>query len=257
VAKKSKKSTQIPTPISDLAIEQLANDMDQKFKQLSLDSKENEISSIPQPRRLQLKRAISSKPYHHGDLYEALLQATLEAVTQKGVQGLSLRAIAQAVGVSPAAPYRHFADKQEMIAAVATRGFEKVALQLEQIPPLAPLQKLKALARVYFLFGLEHPDFFALMFGSAIEDKSLYPNLANAEQDTFLFFVDGIKEAQEANLLKATETEYIALTFWSQIHGFTSLLLNKQLKWDNLGSEKPEDLLEISLDLLLSGLIQS
>lgn len=234
-------------------MDQLSQLMDQQLAQLPTRS-ELSVSEIPKPRSLRLKKAMADKPYHHGDLYEALLQATLECVTQKGVQGLSLRAIAQAVGVSPAAPYRHFADKQEMIAAVATRGFEKMASRLSALPDAPPLLKLKAQARVYCQFGLEFPDYFALMFGSAIEDKSLYPPLSRATETTFLFFVSTISQALQAKLLRSAPPELIALTFWGQIHGFTSLLVNKQLKWDNLGADTPEALLESSLDLLIQGL---
>lgn len=243
--------------MSDQELDQLSQLLDQQLAQFGLLAPEAPAAEIPKPRSLRLKKAIVDKPYHHGDLYEALLQATLDCVTQKGVQGLSLRAIAQAVGVSPAAPYRHFADKQEMIAAVAARGFEKMSLRLAALPDSKPLEKLKAQARIYCQFGLEFPDYFALMFGSAIEDKALYPHLSQATDETFLYFVEAIAAAVKAKQLRSAPAELIALTFWGQIHGFTSLLVNKQLKWDNLGAEKPEELLESTLEMLLNGLARS
>jgi AcrR family transcriptional regulator len=240
--------------MNDQELDALSQRMDEQLAQFSALAPSVPGSEIPKPRSLRLKKAVADKPYHHGDLYEALLEATLACVTQKGVQGLSLRAIAQAVGVSPAAPYRHFADKQEMIAAVAARGFEKMSLRLAALPESKPLEKLRAQARVYCQFGLEFPDYFALMFGAAIEDKALYPHLSQATEDTFIYFVETISAAIKDKQLQKAPAELIALTFWAQIHGFTSLLVNKQLKWDNLGADKPEELLESTLEMLLNGL---
>jgi hypothetical protein len=92
------------------------------------------------------------------------------------------------------------------------------------------------------------------MFGAAIEDKALYPHLSQATEDTFIYFVETISAAIKDKQLQKAPAELIALTFWAQIHGFTSLLVNKQLKWDNLGADKPEELLESTLEMLLNGL---
>ncbi|MGE3727845.1 MAG: TetR/AcrR family transcriptional regulator [Candidatus Sericytochromatia bacterium] len=252
---KTKKSP--ASAVSDQDLDQLSQLLDHQLAQFSSLTPTEPTAEIPKPRSLRLKKVLADKPYHHGDLYEALLEATLECVTQKGVQGLSLRAIAQAVGVSPAAPYRHFADKQEMIAAVAARGFEKMSLRLAALTESKPLEKLRAQARVYCQFGLEFPDYFALMFGSAIEDKALYPHLAQATDETFMYFLETITAAMKEKKLRKAPPELIALTFWGQIHGFTSLLVNKQLKWDNLGAENPEALLESTLELLMNGLAKT
>src|SRR5260370_8363924 len=72
------------------------------------------------------------KPYHHGDLRAALIQAGLAILAEEGAQALTLRAAARRAGVSHSAPYRHFADKEALLAAIAEEGFTQLAQRLEQ-----------------------------------------------------------------------------------------------------------------------------
>jgi AcrR family transcriptional regulator len=119
-----------------------------------------------------------TKPsYHHGDLANALIDAALKAVEQEGEAAVSLRDLAQSLGVSRAAPYRHFADRDALLAAVAARGFEdlnqRYAAALET--PGDGRARLRAAQAAFFSFAYEKPGLYRLMFESDLLGRSPPP----------------------------------------------------------------------------------
>src|ERR1700758_5049161 len=100
------------------------------------------------------------KPYHHGDLRHALIQAGLEILSAGGAATLDLRKVARKAGVSHAAPYRHFADKQALVAAINEEGFRQLAERIQSTVREAPdetFEQLQAIAIAYVQFAREHP----------------------------------------------------------------------------------------------------
>lgn len=165
----------------------------------------------------------SADRYHHGDLRHALVEAALELLAEGGTEALGLRELARRVGVSAAAPYRHFRDKQALIQAVAAAGFEMFLAAVEGArAEVAPEEQLGAMAEAYVHFALRYPRLYRLMFSSALgkfEDKALrraadaaYASLAvaAAKQDP-----DSPGEA--------------AIGAWAFVHGLSMLLLDEQL----------------------------
>ena len=122
------------------------------------------------------------RPYHHRDLPQALVRSALEILSEAGVAGLSLRAAARRAKVSAMAPYRHFADKEALLAAVADYGFRQLTARLTAAVAGAPDPRagLAALGVAYVLFARDEPSLFKLMFGPAIEAKSAHPGLDEA-----------------------------------------------------------------------------
>ncbi|MCA9873725.1 MAG: TetR/AcrR family transcriptional regulator, partial [Anaerolineales bacterium] len=118
--------------------------------------------------KIEMKKKDS---YHHGDLKNALIKAGTEILAKNGVSGLSLRKVAQKAGVSHAAPYAHFADKQALIAAISTEGFRQL---YEQVLVVAdeyaanPAQQLLETAWTYVQFAIDDPDQFKIMFSSVL-----------------------------------------------------------------------------------------
>src|SRR5699024_6417658 len=115
-----------------------------------------------------------AKPYHHGHLKPALIDAAEALLTEAGVEGLSLRAVARRSGVSQAAPYAHFSGKQALLAAVAARGFNRLTRDLQRADETgaATSQRLQLLARAYVAFALAHPMLFKLMFGEQLASSA-------------------------------------------------------------------------------------
>src|SRR5215472_1507516 len=117
-----------------------------------------------------------SKPYHHGDLRHALIRAGLALLEEAGAANLDLRKVARKAGVSHAAPYRHFADKQALVAAINEEGFqwlaERIQATLREVPA-EPFEQLLGVALAYVRFAQEHPRLMREMFsGLTIERES-------------------------------------------------------------------------------------
>lgn len=106
-----------------------------------------------------------SRSYHHGDLRAELLQRAEVTLRESGVDGLSLRQLARDLGVSHAAPSRHFRDKQALLDALALIGFDRLAAVYGEVDPTGPFtQRLHAVARAYLRFAIDNPALLALMF---------------------------------------------------------------------------------------------
>src|ERR1700719_2384769 len=104
--------------------------------------------------------------YHHGDLSAALVRAAMELLEQDGEAALSLRAVARRAGVSPAAPYRHYADREALVSAVAAVGYRELAARLVAAHPSPSTpDQLARVATAYVQFALERPALFRMMFG--------------------------------------------------------------------------------------------
>lgn len=170
--------------------------------------------------------------YHHGNLPRALVDAALRLVETEGAEALTLRAAARKAGVSQAAPYRHFANKQALLAAVAEEGFRAMsqAMRRASTPHTAdPLGRFRAQGLAYIEFATTHPAHYRVMFGRAMADKSAYPSLRAASGETFGLLVEAIRDCQRAGLVRAGDPEELALGAWSAVHGLSSLAADGQL----------------------------
>lgn len=123
----------------------------------------------------------TDRRYHHGDLRAALVDATIALIAERGVHGFSLAEASRRVGVRTAAPYRHFTDRAELLAAVAVRGLQTFAAMAATEAGVAatPERRLAALASAYVRIGADHRPLFDTLFSSGI-DKSRYPELQRA-----------------------------------------------------------------------------
>jgi AcrR family transcriptional regulator len=158
--------------------------------------------------------------YHHGDLRAALVDAAITLIGERGVRGFSLAEATRRVGVSAAAPYRHFADRDELLAAVAVRALDTFAAMLAA-PGAAddPAQRLAAMARAYVRFAAEQRPLFDVVFSAGI-DKSRYPELQRAwiPIDALLGLVTEICAGDES------EAEDLAAALEATAHGHATLL---------------------------------
>src|SRR6516164_3979977 len=169
------------------------------------------------------------RSYHHGDLRRALVRSALEILSGAGVAGLSLRAAARRAKVSAMAPYRHFADKEALLAAVAEYGFQLLEARLTTATATAadPRAGLAALGVAYVLFARDEPSLFKLMFGPAIEKKSARPALDQAGYACF----DALRQAVAMAGFVDGETALndVSLACWSLVHGLSALIVDGRL----------------------------
>lgn len=168
--------------------------------------------------------------YHHGDLPRALLDAALRIVQTEGMEALTLRAVARLAGVSQAAPYRHFANKEAILAGVAEEGFRSLMAAMRQSVQASgdiPLARLRAVGIGYVTFATSHPSHFRVMFGRDMADRSAFPTLRQVASDTLDMVVDAIADCQRAGLVRSEEAAAdLALTAWSSVHGLSALLVD-------------------------------
>ncbi len=172
------------------------------------------------------------KTYHHGDLKNALIEAGADILSKEGVSGLSLRKVAQTAGVSHAAPYAHFAGKQALIAAISTDGYRRL---YEAIAAAAhqyqgdPLRQLVEGAWAYVQFALNDPDHFKITLSGIVEKEKDYPDFVAMSQQSFALVVQIVEACQAAGILKRGPADLMAVSVWSLIHGFVSLILEDQV----------------------------
>lgn len=175
-------------------------------------------------------KAARRDSYHHGDLKRALTSAALSLVAEKGPKGFTLTEAARRAGVSAAAPYRHFADKAELLAAVAEQGFRDLhaALAGGDIAS-SPQARVAELGRLYVRWAVSHPDHYRVMFGAEI-DKSGHPSLAAAGDQAFGLLLDAITQCQEAGIVPGRDPFQVAAPLWSLVHGVASLAIGGELQ---------------------------
>ncbi len=170
--------------------------------------------------------------YHHGDLKNALIQAGIEILASEGVNGLSLRKVARKAGVSHAAPYAHFADKQALIAAISTEGFRQLYEQVSGVAGLYQGQAARQLvetAWAYLQFAQADPARFKVMFSGVLESEKNYPEFVAISQQNFQLLVDIVTACQAAGVLRAASADLLAVSVWSLVHGMVALTLENQI----------------------------
>lgn len=180
---------------------------------------------------------MTESTYHHGDLKNALIQAGVKILSKEGISGLSLRKVARQAGVSHAAPYAHFSDKQALIAAISTEGYKQLYSQITQVYKdysVDPAKLLIETAWAYIDFGLNEPDRFKLMFSSVLEMEKEYPDFVLYSKKTFAQIVKMIGACQEAGILRQGPTDLTAVSVWSAVHGLVMLYLEGQISHTQL-----------------------
>lgn len=168
----------------------------------------------------------SPKSYHHGNLRAELLDSAIEQLRTSSAEELSLRALARAIGVSQTAPYRHFADKGELLAAMATRGYRDLLAALRlggESAPDSPSEQLIAFAHAYVDYAAREPSLFKLMFGPATQPAARYPELREASRETFLLVQTILHRGMELGEFRAQDIVYLANAAWAGIHGLATL----------------------------------
>ena len=172
--------------------------------------------------------------YHHGNLRETLLQSALTLLAKGSADTLSLRKVAKHAGVSHGAPYRHFKDKEALLAAVAEQGFHTMAALMQQAiatlkDPEDPVAQLRALGQSYLTFAINHPTHFGLMFGPCFQHDDAHQGVHKAGQSCFDMLLGCVRQAIASGSLPPGSPEDMALGYWSLVQGAASLHIHGML----------------------------
>lgn len=184
------------------------------------------------PKRPAGVRKKSPRAYHHGDLKAALVVAATEILRRDGAEALTLRAVAGAAGVSATATYRHFADRRQLMAAVAEAGFQALGRHMQERMLAAfanPRQALRAMAVAYVAFGHEHPAEYRVMFGAEVAHTEDLPALRETARGVLGGVAQAIAGLQRGGLVRPGDAMMIATATWSLLHGLVMLSLDGQI----------------------------
>jgi AcrR family transcriptional regulator len=172
-------------------------------------------------------------------------------LSKEGVNGLSLRKVARKVGVSHAAPYAHFTDKQALIAAISTEGYRMLYERLDAAVQQYrddPLRQLVEAAWAYVQFALGDPAHFKVTFSGVVEKEKDYPAYVEMSRKSFGLVVQIVEACQAAGVLKPGPVDVMAVSVWSLVHGFVSLLQEGQISHSVLDHYSLREMLIFTLN---------
>ena len=191
-----------------------------------------------------------TKPaYHHGDLPLQAQNLALETLRAQGDAAISLRALAKQLGVSAPALYRHFSDRNTMLAELAIGGFEALTARLRAVDQKTPRKALIEIGLVYVNFAQEEPNLYRLMFGGRVLPLGVHPRLDAAGKSAFKVLENTVANARQLGYLKPSPVSLITAAAWSLVHGLSQLTIDGHLP----GAKAEPMLTEGVLSLLLDG----
>lgn len=166
--------------------------------------------------------------YHHGNLRLALIDAAVEQIIAEGVEKLSLRGLARAVGVSQTAPYRHFEDKNHLLAEIATQTFGQLydATITKLVPGASATHNIVQTGTEYLRFARANPERYKMIFGPTIQNRMDYPNMIENGERCFGILIDLVEQGiKDGDILEGCALIQ-ANMLWTQVHGLSSLVID-------------------------------
>jgi AcrR family transcriptional regulator len=193
--------------------------------------------------------------FHHGDLEWAILEAASQLLEREGPLGVGLRAAARLAGVSHTAPYRHFRNRESILAALAARGLAELGDRMEAAAGTRrdPREALTAIAETYVSLAAERPHRFRLMFGPEVADKARYPEVRAAGMRAYQVLIDTIAAGQRAGVVRPGDPTELALGHWAIVHGTASLMVDGLLAERARGSGGPAGLARLAAEQIRMG----
>ncbi|MDZ4370838.1 MAG: TetR/AcrR family transcriptional regulator [Phenylobacterium sp.] len=186
-------------------------------------------------------KSAEPRPYHHGDLRRALIEAARRLLEAEGPSALSLRAVAREAGVSPAAPYHHFKDKAELLDAVAHEGWDIMGGLMAQAKAdtEGPAQ-LTALGIAYVCFARDNPALYRVMYDAARDKEALPEDMHDKDDSAYCMVRDTLIE-HGADPAAETHLELATIAAWCAGHGLAEMAGFKQFEHlkETLGGERP------------------
>lgn len=190
--------------------------------------------------------------FHHGNLKEACIETGLEIIKNDGIDKLSLRDVARKLDVSHGAPYRHFKNKDELIAAISEKGFEifgRTLISAIEVDQEDPYKRLATAGHAYLEFALEKPEYYRLISTNVLSDVTKYPGVMGKALETYQFMQKILTDYDARGILKIDNILTATVYIISTIHGFCSLVIEGRFEILSLSKEAYHEQLENLLQL--------
>ncbi len=190
------------------------------------------------------------RPYHHGDLRRALIDTALDMLAADQNWTFTLREVARRSGVSHAAPYKHFRDREMLLRELARTGFIRLGRAMSKAMSAdrsSPSMRFIGGAQACIDFALRNPGLYRLMFSSDA-DKTADPHLHDAAMETFGILLQLLEEGQRDGSFRPVAISALAAASWAQVHGLAMLAISGQLLEEKVGSEPVAAALEVLLN---------
>ena len=204
-------------------------------------------------------RAKVKANYHPGDLRRALMDVSIDILKKHEVETLNLRKLAVLAGVSPGAPYHHFADRAELVAAIANEGFELLEGSMRKATATCANEasaRLEALGQAYVHFAISHPGYFRVMFRRETHNNATTA-MRGAGQRTFQLLCDAITACQQAGSAPAGDPQPLILHAWAAVHGLSTLLVDGDLKGISIPTQQLASVMTNLMRRMLIALAES
>ncbi|MCU7937550.1 MAG: TetR/AcrR family transcriptional regulator [Candidatus Thiodiazotropha sp. (ex Dulcina madagascariensis)] len=190
--------------------------------------------------------------YHHGNLKQDLMESAVKRLAKGGIENLSLRSISREIGVSQTAPYRHFSNKNELLVALAIRGFEELTHEMVRADRDEDICiRLRQISIAYISYARKNPEIYRLLFGTGIVDRDDYHSLCVAGDETYFVLVNLIDEGIKSGVFRNMPTMYLANSVWSLVHGLATLIIDDN--FSALGEALIAEQLDASVAFLVAG----
>jgi AcrR family transcriptional regulator len=194
------------------------------------------------------------KPYHHGNLRQALIDASMEVISEEGPSALTLRDLARRIGVAPSAPYRHFPDKESVLLAVAEECAVRLGAAMDAAAAQSehPIERFRLAGLAYVRFAVEHPAYFKVMGHAHISGQA--PLRANFD-DWIQNELAQLREAQSRGELSQLPVEDMMLAARCLTYGLARLIVDGQEGFEGITPERAMQLAESITNVLGVGLL--
>jgi AcrR family transcriptional regulator len=194
---------------------------------------------------------MNKEKYHHKDLKNQLIKEGSILLAKVGYNDFSLRQVAKTLGVSHAAPYRHFKNKEELVITIVEKGLDKFYDYLYSSIikyPDAPLNQLREMGKQYILFSVRNADLVKIIFFNR-ENKDLAKKVRS--KNSYQLLVNVINECKDKKLIKTSNAEMTSLLIWGEVHGLSCLLMENNIPFKGKLEDFVDQLIDGIFELLL------
>jgi AcrR family transcriptional regulator len=207
------------------------------------------------PRRRATPRP---KPYHHGDLRRALIEAGFQLVEERGVEQLSMREAARRAGVSPGAPFRHFESREALMTAVAVEAQRRFRAEidaaLQEVPPGNPLARFRSFGIAYLRWAMRNPAHFEIISSGRLFDYDKSADLLRDNAELIGMVERTLKEAFAQGQLRVAELGRVQIAARALVYGFARMNIDGHLPRWGVAAGEAERTAEAVLDLFIDGI---